>query len=83
MGIAATARRGCGRVLVMRVMQGKRFVLWLFGALLVASILFMIGTATLGHTKADVCRGYYDPRKQAACAATATVGPPPDMVKYH
>ncbi len=65
------------------VIQGKRFVLWLFGALLVVSILFLIGTATLAHTKADVCRGYYDPQQQVACAATATVGPPPGIVKYH
>lgn len=65
------------------VMHGKRFVLWLFGALIVVSVLFMIGTATLSHGKANVCRGYYDPQLQAACAATATVGPPPNMNVYH
>jgi hypothetical protein len=75
------SRGRCGRVNI--VLQGKRFVLWLFGALLIVSILFMIGTAALAHGKADVCRGYYDPQQQAACAATATVGPPPGMVKYH
>ncbi|MDQ6604588.1 MAG: hypothetical protein M3Z19_17845 [Chloroflexota bacterium] len=64
-------------------MKGKRFVLWLFGALLLFSVLFMIGTATLAHGKADVCRGYYDPQRQVSCAATATVGPPPGIVKYH
>ncbi len=64
-------------------MQGKRFILGLLGLLIVFSILFLIGTATLSHGKADVCRGYYDPQQQAACAATATVGPPPNMVKYH
>ncbi|MCA1666953.1 MAG: hypothetical protein LC793_06020 [Thermomicrobia bacterium] len=64
-------------------MQGKRFVLWLVGALIVVSILFMIGTATLAHGKADICRGYYDPQQQASCAATATAGPPPGLIKYH
>ena len=49
----------------------------------VVVVLFMLGTATLSHGKADVCRGYYDPQQQAACAATATVGPPPNMNVYH
>jgi hypothetical protein len=65
------------------VMHGKRFVLWLFGALIIISVLFMLGTATLSHGKADVCRGYYDAQQRAACAATATVGPPPNMNVYH
>lgn len=76
-------RNGAARTRKGTVMQGKRFVLWLFGVLIVASILFMVGTATLSHGKADVCRGYYDPQQQAACAATATAGPPPNINKYH
>ncbi len=64
-------------------MQGKRFVLWLFGILLVVSVLFMIGTATLAHEKADVCKGYYTTQQQISCAATATAGPPPNINKYH
>ena len=64
-------------------MQGKRFILWLFGALIVVSILFLVATAALAHGKADVCRGYYDPQQRVSCAATATAGPPPNIVKYH
>lgn len=64
-------------------MQGKRFVLWLFGVLIVVSFLFLMGTAKLSHGKADVCRGYYNSQQQADCAATATAGPPPNINKYH
>jgi len=64
-------------------MQGKRFVLWLFGVLLVVAILFMIGDAKIIQRKADVCGGYYDQQAQRNCYATATIGPPPNLVKYH
>lgn len=64
-------------------MQGKRFVLWFLGVLIVVSVIFVIGNMTLIKSKADVCRGYYDPVQQASCAATATAGPPPNLIKYH
>ena len=68
---------------VHRVISGKKVVLWMIAILIVFSIVFMTANAMLVRQKADVCAGYYDATARANCAATATIGPPPDMIKYH
>lgn len=65
------------------MMSGKRIVLWLIGFFLVVSVIFMTANAMLIREKADVCAGKYDPTVRANCYATATIGPPPDLIKYH
>lgn len=65
------------------VISGKKVILWMIAILIVFSIVFMTANVLLVRQKADVCAGYYDPTERANCAATATIGPPPDMIKYH
>ena len=65
------------------MVSGKKFVLWMIAVLIVFSIAFLTANAMLVREKADVCAGYYDPTVRANCYATATIGPPPDMIKYH
>lgn len=67
----------------MTMISGKKVILWMIAILIVFSIAFMTANAMLVRTKADVCAGYYDPTARANCYATATIGPPPDMIKYH
>ena len=76
-GVAVQRERVC------RVISGKKVILWMIAILIVFSIVFMTANVMLVRQKADVCAGYYDATDRANCAATATIGPPPDMVKYH
>lgn len=64
-------------------MSGKKFMLWFIGALIVVSVAFMTANAMLVREKADVCAGKYDASARASCYATATIGPPPNRIKYH
>jgi hypothetical protein len=76
-------RRGGDSGRVRTVISGKKVILWMIAILIVFSIAFLTANAMLVRTKADVCRGYYDATARADCYATATIGPPPDMIKYH
>lgn len=82
MGVGASQGRDA-KTRELRVMQGKRLVFIIFGAILIFSVMYLAGSATFVRTKADVCRGYYDAAQQQTCAATATAGPPPNLQKYH
>ena len=63
--------------------SGKRVVFILFGALLLLTIMYIGGSATFVKSKADVCRGFIAAEEQARCAATATAGRPPNLIRYH
>jgi len=64
-------------------MQGKHFILIMIGVLFILSVMYIGGSATFVKTKADVCQGYVSATERADCAATATVGKPPNLIKYH
>ncbi len=64
-------------------MQGKHFVLIMVGVLLILTVMYIGGSATFVKSKADVCQGYVSATERADCAATATVGKPPNLIKYH
>jgi hypothetical protein len=65
------------------MVSGRKVILWMIAILIVFSIVFLTANAMLVRQKADVCAGYYDATDRASCYATATIGPPPDMIKYH
>jgi len=64
-------------------MQGKRFILIMVGVLFIFTVMYLAGSATFVKSKANVCAGYVSATERVSCAATATVGRPPNLEKYH
>ncbi len=63
--------------------SGKRVVFAVFGAILLLTVMYIGGSATFIKTKANVCQGYVLVEQQQSCAATATVGRPANLIRYH
>lgn len=53
------------------------------GAILLFTVMYIGGSAAIITTKANVCQGYVSVEEQQSCAATATVGRPPNLRRYH
>lgn len=64
-------------------LSGKHLVIILFGAILFFTVMYIGGSATFIKTKANVCQGYISVEEQQSCIATATVGRPPNLRRYH